>query len=464
MTSYTRYAIIDLPPDTDGKSEEKKKAISMSKHFKAGVAREKITPPLGTLLYGYPTIRAAESVHDDLYLTAVALEGHGVRAIMISADICAYGEEEIFPLCKEISKATGVDESHITFSCTHTHSAPCTRFSAGWGDKNTDYINGILNPAAIRASVRAVEELTEAQVGYGTVDSLVGVNRRERRLNGSVALGQCPYGIFNKEMTVISLRRPSGEGIGCMIHYGAHCTAAGALPVITRDWAGIMVDELERESGMICAFFGGPSGDTGPRLSNGKTTGDIALMEELGALAGRDAVAAYRAISEYATPDLKVIADSIHIPYEPLMSCEEARSELGKLLEKAPYERLEGADKKAAKKYSDVIEHYEKGLPEKREMVYPVTSVSIGDIAFCPFPFEVFGEIAIRIAQHSPFKKTLVLNNTNGSHAYFPTESEIPLGGYEVFMFGMFQTFTPIKKSDCIAVNEYLRVLGALKQ
>ena len=41
---------------------------------------------------------------------------------------------------------------------------------------------------------------------------------------------------------------------------------------------------------MISTFFAGPSGDTGPRLSNGLTTGNIKLMEKLGEIAGNDAV------------------------------------------------------------------------------------------------------------------------------------------------------------------------------
>ena len=44
----------------------------MNAMFKVGIAREKITPPLVTVLYGYPNMRRAESVHDDLYLTAYA--------------------------------------------------------------------------------------------------------------------------------------------------------------------------------------------------------------------------------------------------------------------------------------------------------------------------------------------------------------------------------------------------------
>jgi hypothetical protein len=408
-------------------------------------------------------MRRAESVHDDLYLTAYAFSSGEDPAIMISADICAHGEDEVTPLKRRISEKTGVPAENITFSATHTHSGPCTRFSAGWGEKDTEFISLLLNPAAIKASVGAIENMREAVMGIGCGESLVGINRRERCLDGTIILGQNPYGIFNKEMVVISFKEPTGEPIGSIVHYGTHCTASGAAPVITRDWSGMMVDALESASGAVATFFAGPSGDTGPRLSNGKTTGNIELMEELGARAGEDAVRIFNSITEYSAPAFSLLSDTVRIPYEPLIRYEKARVALDALLKKAPYEELYGRDKKAAKKYMDVLAHYDNNLPDEDALYIKVTAIALGDLVFCPFPFEVFGEIALRIAAHSPFSKTLVLNNTNGSLAYFPTKSELAVGGYEVQMFGWFQTYTPIADSDTVAVNEYLRILNSLK-
>ena len=40
--------------------------------FMAGAAREDITPPVGTLLYGYTPDTVSTSVHDPLQTTAVS--------------------------------------------------------------------------------------------------------------------------------------------------------------------------------------------------------------------------------------------------------------------------------------------------------------------------------------------------------------------------------------------------------
>ena len=44
-----------------------------------------------------------------------------------------------------------------------------------------------------------------------------------------------------------------------------------------------MIDRLEAATGTLTAFINGAEGDVGPRLTNGKTVGNISLVEEHGA-------------------------------------------------------------------------------------------------------------------------------------------------------------------------------------
>ena len=433
----------------------------MDASFKVGVGREIITPPLGTLLYGYPTERPAERVHDDLKVVAFAFESAGECAIMITADLCELGVDVADEIRRLVSCATGVDISRIIFSATHTHSGPCTMNLAGWGEADREYSEKILYPMTVKASLAALSNMREAVMGVGSVESEVGINRRERSVDGEVILGQNPHGVFNKEMTVISFRDTDGRGIGCMIHYGAHGTSAGAGFEITRDWSGGMCDVLEAECGMPTAFISGPTGDTGPRLPNGKTVGDIKQTEMLARRAGIDAVKAYRSIREYKAPSFAVVCDTVRLPFEPLMSYKEARESL---LALGDVSTLSGRPKAAAEKYRAVMEIYENNTPHKQSLDFEVVIVSIGEVAFVPFPFEVFGEIALKISHHSPFSRTLTVNNANGSLAYFPTESEISLGGYEVFMFKHFLTYDLCADSDTVAVGEYVRILNELEK
>ena len=430
----------------------------MDKLF-VGVARESITPPLGTILFGYPQKRLATEVHDGLNVTAFAFKSGEERLIMISADICVLEEDECDIIANEISAATGIPADRITFSATHTHSGPTPKDLVGWDEKNVDYIVNILRPKSKKAALNAISNMKEALMGVGTTNSLVGINRRERSLDGKILLGQNPWGVFNTEMTVLHFKSTDGESIGTMVNYGAHGTAAGDSTLITRDWPGAMCDAIEEKTGAIAAFFPGPTGDTGPRVSNGKTTGNINDVESLGKQAGEDALKALSGITDFITPEIKFLVGEIKLPYKPLMPLEEAKAALAAL---GDTQKLNGVSKNKAYKYSRVIEEYESGRPMKESFSYKTVLISIGDIVFMTFPFEVFTEIPLRIARVSPFKKTLALNNTGGSLIYFPTKSEIVLGGYEVVMFEHFGIYSFGDDSDSYAVKGYLELLGKL--
>lgn len=103
--------------------------------------------------------------------------------------------------------------------------------------------------------------------------------------DGVVDFGQNPWGQQDKRMTVIAFQTPDGAPIANVVHYGAHCTAAGTNTEITRDWAGVMIDRLEAESGAPTLFLNGAAGDVGPRLTNGKTKATSNYVMELGSVA-----------------------------------------------------------------------------------------------------------------------------------------------------------------------------------
>lgn len=82
-----------------------------------------------------------------------------------------------------------------------------------------------------------------------------------------------------------------------------------------------------------------------------------------------------------------------------------------------------------------VVKSYENGYVEREYDEFEQTLFRLGNVAFATFAFELFGEIGLRIEY--AVKDLHVVNSvcTNGQMGYFPTQSQIPLGGYEVTMF-----------------------------
>ncbi len=430
--------------------------------FKAGASRQDITPPVGTLLYGYRPDLCSESVHDNLSVTALALSQGDETALMLTVE---NGDIQT-ALCDDTRRAIadhcGIPIEHILISSTHTHSAPNLSGVVGWGDINMDYYNNIFLPAVLVASAEALRALTPAEIAVGVTESLVGVNRRQQYPNGEIGLGQNPHGCFDPNMTVVAIRNKATKGcILNLIHYGCHGTSAGLTTAITRDWSGVMIDELEAKTNTLTAFWNGAIGDVGPRLTNGQTTGNIKDTEELGSIAATDALNAYKNIGVYHQGELKVFCDTVHLPYQKMPTLQEVEEKLSQYTEP---EKLINIDRLQYEHYKETYDFLSNGSGvTETEFTFQQTIISLGDVVFIPFPFEMFSEIVMRLREYSPYTYTLCLSCTNGYNVYLPSEDQLCRGGYEVgcFMYG--HLFPLADNTDQNIISENLRIINENK-
>jgi len=413
----------------------------MKNQFKVGVAREVISPNLGTLLQGYPRKRPAKKVFDDLTVSAIAFSNGDTCGIMISAEILQVPADLIDRIKSLIFKETCVDSKNISFSATHTHSGPSVESMAGWGDANDEYVENILIPQTIKACKKALENMTPAVMGVSITESKAGINRRQYNIKGGVSLGQNPFGVYDKTMTFLAFKDLSGKPILNIIHYGCHPTSAGSAWYITRDWPGVMIDSLEKHTGAITVYFNGAEGDVGPRVTNGRTGGDSNLetgdstmidMIEIGSLAALDATRAYKQIKEYKEVDFKLLKGVVSLPYKPLLTVEEVKARLDELGNPA---ELHDSSAREYASLKEVLKIHEEKAEVQTALEYDQVMFSFNSTVFVPFPFEIFSTIALRLRQFSPFENTLSVGLTNGSFSYLPGQEDLVRGGYEVNMF-----------------------------
>ena len=398
--------------------------------LKLGVAREIITPVVGGQLYGYRPDVFSECVEDDLHVTAFYFEQGETKALMLSAEVCLINTALAGDILFAIEKSFGIPKENCMLCATHTHSGPNTSGQTGWGDIDREYCENVFIPAVMSATKKATEKVTPVKMAVSRGVSLVGINRRELDENNKLILGQNPWGAFDPEMTVISFADGAGKVVANMVHYGAHGTSAGANHEITRDWSGAMIDALEGQSGGVTAFFNGPEGDVGPRLSNKKTVGDITYVHEMGEKAAKDALEIYGKITEYKDTELSVSHKILSVPLKKRISEEEATALYEEFKEHTVNRR--GMMRELAEK---VLKSYGDGYVDKEAVEVPQTVIMLGDIVFAAFPYELFSEIGMRIDRAIGGKSVLSLSNTNGSEGYFITKDAVCRGGYEVQMF-----------------------------
>ena len=267
-------------------------------NLKAGVGRADITPPLGTPLMGYPVMRPAENILDNLTVTALALQTDNAKSLLLSITTTIIDYEVTFAIRDAVKAATGYDTYEINVCAWQIHSGPATQTCWGWGDVNREYCYGILVPKCAEAAKIALADLGDVEVGVGTAQSDVGCNRRQITEDGCVVLGQNPWGTYDPTMTAIRFVR-DGKAYANIIHYGAHPTAIGNTPDVTRDWPGIMVDRVESVIGGLTLFLNGAVGDIGPRPGEGTTCSNIEGMREVGYRAAADAIKACRSVKQF---------------------------------------------------------------------------------------------------------------------------------------------------------------------
>ena len=421
--------------------------------MKAGVARRDVTPAVGTVLMGYSP-RVSTRVNDNLTVAALALEDGGTRAIILSMTVVLTDEAGTQRIRDAVTAATGVPGEHVTVSCWQNHSGPGTFTCLGLGVRDEDFCVNILEPACAEAAAEALASVRDVLLGVEETESLVGMNRRQVTIEGHVILGQNLYGAHDKTMTAIRfVCADDKKPVANIVHYGAHPTAAGATGDITRDWPGVMVDCVEANIGGTTLFLNGATGDVGPRLANGQTTGDIDLMTQIGHLAGLDAVRAFRKIKTYRQCDLQLFIDDLHVKHRPLATAEHAREQLAKFA---------GDDDS---RYMSVKAYWQNVLDEhaagdiKTERILRQTITRIGDIVIVPFAGEPFSETVLRLRGHSKYRYTLCASTTNGFVGYFPTRDALHRGGYEVNAARAFSVYIPAENIDDILIAENIRIM-----
>ena len=439
----------------------------MSYKLNLGVAQGIITPEVGCALYGYAPNVFSECVNDDLTATVYYFASGDVRAMIIEATVCAINEIFCDRLRAKIEGITGVPKGHIIIHATHTHSGPSLSGNPGWGNFDEKYAYEIFEPVVLKLAKEAIENTEPVKMGVAIGESLVGINRRELKEDNTVGLGQNPWGPFNPKMTVISFKTAAGEIKASMVHYGCHGTAAGRNHEITRDWSGFMVDAITEYGGGVCAFFNGPEGDAGPRLMNGRTTGvnlaknilgTVDRAVELGHYAAHDGVRIFKSTAGYYDVGLEVLPTTVKIPVKPRPAYEEAKAEYEKFKEFTTNYRAGKASY-----FKRIIDSYDEGVEDVEYYELEQTIIRIGEVAFVQSTFELFSEIGLRIQKHSPIPVTLPIVNTNGSDAYFVTESELCRGGYEVEVFGKRLLQCWVDNGDWHLIKNTLENLRQLK-
>ena len=222
-----------------------------------GYAQAVITPTLDrpVFLAGFDQNRRAESVHDDLYVRALALQTEDTTLVLTALDLIGFFRHDVYEVIETL-KVSGVFKvlhPEVLIASVHPHHGPDTM--GIWGpDMRTRGVDEgymrILKDKIAAAILAALADLRPAAVKMTSVHvpGLAKNNRNPEILDDELTLAQ--FVSRDNISTYVSL-----------FDFPCHPEVLWEHnPHITADYVGCLRDEVQRQTGAPCIFFAGGLG------------------------------------------------------------------------------------------------------------------------------------------------------------------------------------------------------------
>jgi neutral ceramidase len=422
----------------------------MATDLKAGVARVTVTPPIGIPMFGFAGRGPAAGIHDDLTATALVLEGPraepsgdgqgtGVnRMAIIACDLLFLRAEEVRLVREAIARLTDVPPDQVVIACSHSHYGPLTEPDRDeQGSQVESYLANLVHVLAGAVSM-ARANVAPCRLGFGQGEVRIGINRRERTADGQIILGQNPIGPVDPRVAVLRIDSADGSPLAAVLNYACHpVSLGGKCTDISADFPGAARRLVEEQTGAMCLFLQGATGNINSLLMGW----DWTHLARLGLPLGAEAARVYWSAAPGNEPaDSGLAAASSRLQLSPLLPSSIAEGQETVSMLERERERLNQAGDEGALWWAERrLERARRGLealrggtpipPVEAELMALRLSDSVGVVTA---PGEIFTEIGQSIVARSPFDHTLYATYANGTIQYVPTRAAYAEGGYEV--------------------------------
>ena len=403
--------------------------------LKCGVASKTITPDHPVALGGCAARWGKKStgVHDPIYVKAFYAANENDKLLMLFADVLELKESILQPVKERIRNELAMDK--VSFSATHTHSAPhtCPQPQLPVEEMDAAWI-AYFQKQMFEAAKEALENTFPAKIGYGTIS--VPEIARNRRVG---------HTITDPTLSVLRADDLDGNTRWILVSYACHCTVLdGNSFLVSSDYPGYLYQYVQHVyPNSICAFANGCCGDINIGYSADASALGEAMdirtfenAERIGNLLGARAVACANELQmqENVLVDLRehrislplrknrpseaAIREEIHCLDEQIKTCSDPDTQKERMLSKI-YQQC-------------ILEGLHGIAPSQTEIQIQVDFVRFGKRLYVMTPGELFTEPGLAIKELlSETNDPIVLGYSNGHVGYIPSKSAMLEGGYE---------------------------------
>jgi len=433
--------------------------------LQAGLSVINITPYVRCEMCGYANRPdRSRGVHDKLLAKVLVLADGETQLAVVSCDLVGLEMDTIASIRERISREVGMPGEQVMIACTHTHSGPTLGTLRGMGEVDPSLLETTEKKIA-GAVYEACTRLVQARVGFGMGEVQIGINRRARQPDGSIALAENAAGAVDREVGVMRIDDEQGCPLAIFFNHPCHAVVMGGDNVlISSDYPGYARCTVEQVmgDGVSAIFINGCAGNINPRMR-----GTFAHAERLGAMLGSEAVKVAQLIETSDQISLDCTRELIEIPLRPLPSVSELERTLtdfeGQIAAQPPERNWREYTVLTAQRdwARDSLALLARGTTSLSSP-FEVQVMRIGPAALVGLSAEVFVEIGQAIKQRSSLSPTFVAGFANGVIGYLPTASAHLEGGYEVDNAPRYYGYTaPAPEAEAIVVDAAVRLLKA---
>ena len=376
-----------------------------------------ITPVDSVNLAGFAArVGLSTGIHRPLKTHCLVIEKDTIRVCIITNDMMEIPIAMSKDLREQISVQTGIPFGHIFIHNIHTHSAPrVTGSSVEPGGTNFNFrkmfMETLVENAVRTANNKAGFVPFTIEVGKGESD--INCNRREKD------------GPINHDIYAVRFLDKKGAPIVSLLNFGCHPVSLGHRSrVVSTDYPGIAVEEMQKEWGGKVFFFTGASGNVDPC---GPLSAETSYAEER----GRQLADAIRQIRfEKLKPDqtLRALNAEVQLPFRiPHITEEAINAHVDEILQW----NVSGTWKNDVVGWrKEILEKVANG-EVKDYLPFQIAGVRVGGLLLFFTQGEPFNEYQTILRESQPDTPLLFVAYTNGQNSYLPSKHAFQVNGYE---------------------------------
>jgi hypothetical protein len=220
--------------------------------MKVGYAQVIITPSLDKTVFlaGFGQNRRAESIHDDLYVCALALQTEETTLVLTALDLIGFFRHDVQEVMQRVHQTH--PQVQMLIASVHPHHGPDT--IGIWGpDMRTrgvdnDYMR-VLKDKIVATILASLADLQPATVKMTSVH-VPGLAKNNRNPE-----------IVDDELTLAQFVGRDNSTYASLFNFPCHPEVLWEHnPHITADYVGYLREEVQRQTGAPCIFFAGDLG------------------------------------------------------------------------------------------------------------------------------------------------------------------------------------------------------------